>query len=173
MTPEAVIPAALINTLIAAVIVAAVAMVLQAIFMFGTYRSAAATKEQVTNIAGHTESLVSSVQRAVEQSRKQITEVSAKATEVLDLTHKQLVRIDDVLGEATTRAKAQLERVEMMLDDAVSRVHETTNMLHEGILRPLRELNGVAVGVRAALEFLMRGRRLTVEQATHDEEMFI
>jgi hypothetical protein len=173
MIPEAVIPAALINLLIAAVIVAAVAMVLQAIFMYGTYRSSAATKEQVFNIATHAESLVSSIQQAVEQSRKQIVEVSAKAGEVLDLTHKQLVRIDEVLGEATARARIQMDRVEMILDDTASRVQETTRMLHNGILRPLREINGVAAGVRAAVEYLMRARRPTVDQATHDEEMFI
>ncbi len=32
---------------------------------------------------------------------------------------------------------------------------------------------GVAAGLQAALSFLFRGTRLTVEQATHDEEMFI
>jgi hypothetical protein len=174
MNPEVVvISEALLNVLIGAVIVAAVALVLQAFFLFGVYRSSMATKEQVTLIAGHVESLAASVQKTVEQSRKQITDVSTKANEVLDLTRKQLVRIDEVLGEATSRARIQMDRVELILDDTVSRLHETTNLVQDGILRPLREINGFAVGIRAALEYLIHGRRITVEQATHDDEMFI
>jgi len=173
MIPEAVIPVGLINVLIAAVIIAAVAMVLQAIFLFGAYRSSVVTKDKVTIIADHAESLVTSVQRAVEQSRKEISEVSAKASTVLDLSHKQLLRVDEVLGEATARAKIQMDRVELILDDTIGRLHETVSVLQDGILRPLREINGFAVGVRAALDHLIRGRRITVEKATHDEEMFI
>jgi CBS-domain-containing membrane protein len=157
----------------AAVVVAALALVVQALMLVGVYKSSKATKEQVQLIAGHAESLAQSVQRTVEQSRKQISEVSTKANEVLDLTRTQLVRIDEVLGEATSRARIQMDRVEMIVDDTVSRLHATANLIHDGILRPIREVNGFAVGIRTALEHLIRGRRPTVAQATHDEEMFI
>lgn len=173
MTPEAVIPEPLIYVMAAAVIVSALALVVQALLLFGVYRSSMATKEHVTMIAGHAESLVQSAQRAVEQGRKQVSDVSTKAGEILDLTRTQLVRVDEVLAEATSRAKVQMDRVELVLDDTVNRLHETANVVHDGILRPLREINGLAVGVRAALEYLIRGRRTTVEQATHDDEMFI
>lgn len=168
MTPEA-----LMYVMAAAVVVAALALLLQAVMLVGVYRSSKATKEQVGIIAGHVESLTQSAQRTVEQSRKQITEVTTKATEVLDLTRTQLVRIDEVLSEATARAKIQMDRVEMVLDDTISRLHETTTLVQNGILRPLREINGFVVGVRTALAHLLHGRRPTVEQATHDEEMFI
>jgi hypothetical protein len=39
-------------------------------------------------------------------------------------------------------------------------------------MKPLREIQGVSAGVRAALNFLMRGRNGPVH-ATADEEMFI
>ena len=92
---------------------------------------------------------------------------------MLDTTQKQLVRVDDVLGEATSRAKVQMERVELVLDDTISRVHGTVMELNNGILRPLRELNGLALGIRAAFQHLVRGGRPNVAQATSDEEMFI
>jgi hypothetical protein len=119
------------------------------------------------------ESFVVSTQRSLEQSRKQVSEVATKTGEVLDLTYKQLVRIDEVLGDATSRARIQMDRVELILDDTLSRLHETTALLNKGILRPIREINGVAAGVQAALASLFSGRRLTVERATHDDEMFI
>jgi hypothetical protein len=66
-----------------------------------------------------------------------------------------------------------LERVELVLDDTLSRAHETVATVHDGIMRPLRELNGIAAGVKSALAYLARGNRPSVDQATSDEEMFI
>jgi hypothetical protein len=59
------------------------------------------------------------------------------------------------------------------LDDTLSRTHETVALLHDGIMKPLREVNGIAAGVRAALGAMARGNRPTVDRATSDEEMFI
>jgi len=166
-------PDVLLYLITSAVVVSALALLLQALFMFGVYRSARATREQMAAAAGHVESFAASASQALEQSRKQISEVAAKTAAVLDLTHKQLARIDDVLGEATSRARIQMDRVEMVLDDSLSRVQETAALLNKGILRPVREINAVAAGFQAALGYLFRGRRISVEQATHDEEMFI
>jgi hypothetical protein len=60
----------------------------------------------------------------------------------------------------------------MVLDDAMSRAQETVAVVHSGIMIPLREIQGVTAGVRAAIHFLLRGRNSHV-QATADEEMFI
>jgi phage-related minor tail protein len=163
----------LIYVMAAAAVVGAIALVMQALMLLGVYKSSKATHEQVTLISVRVESFFDSTGRAVEQSRKQLAEVTAKAGEVLDLTHKQLVRIDDFLGEVTSRAQVQMDRVELILDDTMSRLHETAVLLNKGVLRPIREVNAVAAGIQAALSALFRGQRLSVEQATHDEEMFI
>jgi len=164
---------ALIPVMAGAVLVAAVALVMQALLLLAIYRTSKATKRQVGDIALQAESLIQSIQTTLESSRRQIGEVTAKATQVLDLTKTQLMRIDDVLGDATARAKVQLDRVELILDDTISRVHSTANAIHDGLLRPLKEVNGLAIGIGAALSYLFRGRTVSVEHATHDEEMFI
>jgi hypothetical protein len=66
-----------------------------------------------------------------------------------------------------------MERVEMVLDDTMSRAHETVATVHNGIMRPLRELNGIAIGIKTAFAFMARGNRPSVAQVTSDEEMFI
>ena len=65
-----------------------------------------------------------------------------------------------------------MESVELVLDDTFNRAHETVAVVHDGIMRPLRELNGIAAGVRAALVPWPR-QPSQVDQATSDEEMFI
>ena len=166
-------PDALLYLIAGAIVVSALALILQVILMAAVYKASRAMQSQVTTLTGHLETFTESAQRTFEQSRKQISEVATKTSEVLDLTHKQLVRIDDVLGEATTRARIQMDRVELILDDTLSRLHETTALLHKGVLRPVREINAVAAGIQAALGYLLRSQRTSVEQATHDEEMFI
>lgn len=164
---------ALLYVMAGAVAVSALAMVFQAVMLAGIYKASKATREQVTYLASHAESFVGSAQKSLEHTRKQISEVTAKASEVLELTRTQLGRIDEVLSDATSRAKVQMDRIELVLDDTVGRLHATASQLQDGILRPLKEINGLAVGVRTALGVLFGGKRLTVEQATHDEEMFI
>lgn len=166
-------PEVLLYLIASAVAVSALGLVLQALFMFGVYRSTRATRDQMSAVANQIETFVASAERILEQTSKQVAEVSAKTSQVLDLTHKQLVRVDEVLDEATARARIQMDRVDMVLDDVMGRVQETAALLNKGILRPVREINGVAAGLQAALGFLFRGRRVSVEQATQDNEMFI
>ena len=157
----------------AAAVVSALAIVLQAFFMFALYRSAKATKEQVEVLVDRSERVFDQARQTLDQNRKNIAEITSKANLVLDTTQAQLNKIDEVLSEASSRAKVQMDRIELVVDDTIGRVQETVALLHQGILRPLREANGVILGVRAAVGYLLRGGRSGVERATHDEEMFI
>jgi len=157
-----------------------ISMVTQMVVMVGMYLRFKSLQEQIRVFTPRVEQLLESAQKTLEQSRKQITEVSSKVTEVtskanevLDSTRTNLGRVEEVLVEATTRAKAQIERVDLVLEDTITRVHESVAMLHNGVLRPLKEINGVSAGVRAGIRAFLSGKRPSVAQATHDEEMFI
>jgi len=154
------------------VFVAAIALCIQAGLLFGIYRSARMLEEKTTPLIPKVDALVESSRITVEDSRKQIHEITLKTNDVLDLTRKQLARVDEVLEDAASRARVQLDRAEMVLDDTMHRAHETVALVHNGIMKPLREIQGVSAGLRAALNYLMRGRNGPVH-ATADEEMFI
>jgi hypothetical protein len=164
---------ALIYVMASAVVLGAVALILQALLLLGVYKASKATHEQVMGLSDRAVSFFETTGQSIELSRKQLAEVAVKTSEVLDLTQTQLVRIDDFLGEATLRARIQMDRVELVLDDTVAGLYAAATLLNKGILRPVREINAVAAGVQAALASLFRGQRLSVERATHDEEMFI
>lgn len=160
-------------TIVAAVVVAAAAIALQTVLLFALYRSSRAQREQLTQLAAKLEPLAERSQQVLEDVRKQAGEVTARITEVLELSRKQLARADDFFEEVVGRARAQMSRVEMVLDDAMGRFQETFALLNRSVLQPLKQLNGITLGVRAALAALFGERRTTVERATHDEEMFI
>lgn len=166
-------PTVVLWVIAAFVIVSALALCVQAGFLYGTYKSARAVEKKVVPLMPQVESLVETTRATVEQSRKQIVDITTKTNEILDSTKRQLVKIEEVVTDGTSRAKVQMERVEMVLDDTMSRAQETVAVFHNGIMRPLREINGIVVGIKTAFEFLARGNRRSVAQATSDEEMFI
>jgi ABC-type transporter Mla subunit MlaD len=163
----------LLYVMTAFVIISAIALCIQAGMLAAMYRTTRALQQKIDPLVPKVESLVERATSTVEQSGKQITEITTRANDILDSTKRQLAVVEELVGDAAVRAKVQMERVELVLDDTLSRAHETVSVVHDGIMRPLREVNGIAAGVRAALNSLARGNRPTVDQATSDEEMFI
>jgi biopolymer transport protein ExbB/TolQ len=155
------------------VLVSAVALCIQAVYLMGVYKTAKSLEQKVVPLVPKIESLVDVTRATVEQTRVQIAEIATKTTEILDSARSQMAKLEDVVSDATSRAKVQMERVELILDDTMSRLHETIAVLHNGVMRPLRQLNSISVAIRAVFRHLLGGRRPSVNQATSDEEMFI
>ncbi len=170
----------LLYIMTAFVVIAGISLLLQLATLFGLYRVAKAMEEKVTGLLPKVNSLIDASQKTVDQSRQHIVDIAAKAndiaaksSDILDSTKRQVAKIEDVVNDAAGRAKVQLERAELVIDDTMSRTHETVSLVHSGIMRPLREIHGIATGVRTALSHLTQSGRPSVAQATHDEEMFI
>ncbi len=155
------------------VAVAALAMVFQAVMLWGVSKSARAVEDRVAKLAPKVESLAESSRAAIDEGRANMAEITARTKEILDTTQRQLNRVDQVLEDVTDRVRVQFDRAEMVVDDAMTRAQETVAMVHGGIIKPIREINGVAAGIRAALHYFMRGGRPTPDTVTADEEMFI
>jgi hypothetical protein len=160
--------------------ICAIALCIQAGMLVALLKTARATEEQLKRVIPQVEIMIPKVEAlvvsstaAVDMSRKQIHEITTKASDILDVTRVQLARIDGVLEDASTRAHNQLAHAEMVIDDTMSRAQEAVVAAHRGIMKPLREIQGVAAGVRTAVFYLMRGGRPSPAQATADEEMFI
>jgi hypothetical protein len=163
----------LLYIMTAFVVIAGLSLFLQLLCMLGMYRILRTLQEKVTAMLPKVESLVDASQKAVVEGRQQILDITTKTNEILDSAKRQLAKVEDVVNDASGRAKVQLERAEMVLDDTMTRAHDTVALLHGGLMLPLREIHGVAAGLRAALVHLASGGRTSVAQATQDEEMFI
>lgn len=151
----------------------AVSQAFQAIALMKMRRSAETLQQQVSAFLPRAQAVLEDAEKTLEQSRKQLTEVTQKANSVLDATRTQLATVETLLTDFSARAKVQLDRAEMVLDDTMGRVHETVATVHNGVMKPLREISGISAGIRAALGQLIKGGRPSVAQATSDEEMFI
>jgi aspartate carbamoyltransferase catalytic subunit len=162
------------------VAVAAIALVIQAGMLYGIYKASLAMQAKVEILAPKIEALVPKIEAladtsriAVEETRVKVAEVSGKTTDILDITRRQLERVEELLEDASSRALVQFDRAEMVVDDAMNRAQQTVTVVHEGIMKPIREINGVAAGLKAALEYFFHGGRPNPDQVTADDEMFI
>ena len=155
------------------VAVAAIALAIQAGMLFGIYKSSRAVQENVSRLMPKIEALTETSTSVLAESKVKIGELSSKTNEILDITRRQLERVDEIMQDATTRARVQFDRAELVIDDAMQRTQETVAIVHSGILKPIREINGVARGLKAALQFLARTGRPNPDEVTVDEEMFI
>ena len=152
---------------------ACVALVVQAGLLFSIHKTSRSLHENVVRLSPKIEALIESSRAAIDEGRTSIRDVTARGNEILDITQKQLVRIDEMLADASTRTLRQLEHAEMVVDDAMSRAQQTVATVHSGVTRPLREISGLAAGLRAALHYLWRAGRPSPDSLTVDEEMFI
>ena len=155
------------------VAVAAVALLIQACMLVGLLIVARRLQEKIMPLIPEVQGIMGIVKRTAESTEKRIDQIGATASSILDVTKQQLARVDELLGDATSRAKVQMERAEMVLDDTMTRVQQTVSYVQSGVLRPVREVYGVMAGIRTALTHLGRAGRSTVDHATSDEEMFI
>jgi ABC-type transporter Mla subunit MlaD len=151
------------------VAITAISFAAQAIAMMRLARTTREMKERVDAFLPKAEKLI----QTAAESRTQIHEITTRANEILALTQTQLTRVDELMADATVRAKVQLDRAETVLENTMSRVNDTVNSVHGTILRPIREITGVAAGVKAAVGHLLKGAPANVAQVTTDEEMFI
>ena len=160
--------------------VAVLSLLAQALFLFGLFKSVKVLQQRLLVLAPRAESVLDVAEKTLTEGRKQIADVSAgvnavivNANEILGISKAQVVNIDALLSDATGRARHQMERVELVIDDTLNRVHETVASIQGNILKPVREVNAVAVGFRTAFQAFAKGGRPSVAQATSDEEMFI
>ncbi len=163
----------LLIILIIFVALSAIAMLIQAGTLLGLFLVARKMQEKVMPMIPEIEAVVGITKRTVERVEKHVEKIGDSSVEILGATKQQLAKVDELLSDASIRAKVQMERAEMVLDDTMTRVQQTVSIVQSGVLRPVREVHGVLSGIRTALAYLGRGGRPTVDHATSDEEMFI
>lgn len=153
--------------------ISAIAMLIQAATLIGLFMVARTLQSKLVPIIPEIEEIVGVTKRTVARVEKHVETIGATSAAILEVTKQRVGKLDELLNDATTRAKVQMERAEMVLDDSMTRVQETVSVVQSGVIRPVREIYGIFAGIRTTLSHLGRSTRPTVDHATSDEEMFI
>ena len=129
---------------------------------------------KVAPVADQVESVLATANRIMEETRPRISELSGEAVEIVRSGREQVERIGELLHDAGDSARNRLEQIDHAVESTVEQVGQVGDAVKRAVLRPVREANGLAAGISAAISTLVHhSRKPSVDQATQDEEMFI
>ena len=99
---------------------------------------------------------------------------------IAEMAKDEVAEVKHLLGDTTAiarreveRAREKMDKVQDTLGAATDQFARATAMVQHSVLEPAREFSYVMFGLRRALDVLFTGRRLPVNRAYQDEELFI
>lgn len=99
---------------------------------------------------------------------------------IAEMAKDEVAEVKSLMGDTTALARREVERARDKVDQvqntlavATDQFERTTALVQQSVLEPAREFSYLMFGLRRALDVLLAGRRLPVDRAYQDEEMFI
>lgn len=159
--------------------VTALAVVLQSGILVALYfavrKSAARMDALATEVKSKALPTMETVQNILVELRPRIEVMSVNFSESSTLVRNQLARIDATLTDALDRTRLQVIRADELLNRTMDKVEETSEIVHQTVISPLRQVNGLLAAIGTGLEvFLGQKRRQPKNGAgVPQDEMFI
>jgi hypothetical protein len=157
--------------------VTAAAVVLQAGILLAMYLAVRKTSARVEALAEELRTkvlpTVETAQSMLVELRPKIETAVANVTETTTMIRFQLQRIDATVSDVIDRSRLQVIRADDLVTRTLDKVEETTELLHQSVVSPVRRLSGLLRGITAALEYLTQSRRRHGDVTVPQDEMFI
>ncbi len=137
------------------------------------YRVTKATQDKLMPVVEALTPILGTVRRFVDENTPKFSQMSTDMTAVVKSLHEQVNRLGEVVKEVSDRARAQVARIDGAVDETVEQVQQASDVVKQAILGPVKQVDGIMHGIRAAISVVAHSRRESVDHATQDEEMFI
>jgi methyl-accepting chemotaxis protein len=118
-------------------------------------------------------------QAMLTELRPKLQMIADNLTETTYSVRSQVERMDATVNDVVDRARLQIIRGDELLSRTLDRVEETSDMVHQTVVSPVRQFAGLIQGVTAGIEFLLgnRGRKnggsREARRPVPQDEMFI
>jgi methylthioribose-1-phosphate isomerase len=147
----------------------AIAIITQAGVLVGIYVMSKRLSEQVERFMKDTREMMVPIRSIAENLRT----ASANLVEIGLSARDQFRRVEAMVTDTGEALHMQLERFDRVSQNVIDRINETTEIVQDSVVRPVREVAAVAKGLTRGFGAFFFGRRSTVDQARQDEELFI
>ena len=166
------------TALTVAVVLMAVAVVMQAAAMLGIWLAIRKIPDQIENVRNDVKQrldpLTQSALEIVNNSREPLRTMTSNLAEISRMLRDRTSNVDTLVADAVDKTRLQIIRVDQMVSELVVKVENTADAVQRGVLGPINEVSALLKGVRSGLEFLFSRRRMTsVSEVTQDEQLFI
>jgi ABC-type transporter Mla subunit MlaD len=130
--------------------------------------------DRVGPVLTEAQDVLNQAKKILSENQPRIGEITAEGVAIAKSSRRQVDRIGELLNDAGGRAKERLEQIDRSVDSTVENLEHAGDAMKRAVMRPMREVNGLAAGISAVVSTLVHGtRRPSVDAATQDEEMFI
>jgi hypothetical protein len=166
------------NLLIAFIAITAAAVVIQAGMMIGMYLATRKTTARMEALAGEVKTkilpTVEMAQTMLIELRPRIETLVANVSESSATIRAQVERLDATFSDVLDRTRLQVIRADELVGRTLDRVEQTTDLVANTVVSPIRQASGLVQGLTAGLEFFFSGkRRQRNGTAIAQDEMFI
>jgi hypothetical protein len=163
------------------VLLACLASIWQAVVLSAVYKAGKeaqkAGKDAQTKLGplvDRFDAILTTSSKMLEENRPRIAEITAETLAIARTARQQAERIGELIDDANGRAKVRMAQIDRTVDHTVEQVELAGEAVKSAVMKPVKEVNGIVAGVKAALNaYAQGGNRNSPEHATQDEEMFI
>jgi hypothetical protein len=171
------------NNLTVFVALTGIAVLLQAVILGALYfamrKSSARMEALAVEVKTKALPALETAQEILTELRPKLTVIADNLTETTHSVRSQVERMDATVNDVVDRARLQIIRGDELLTRTLDRVEETSDIVHNTVVSPVRQFAGLIQGVTAGIEFLLgnRGRRnggsREARRPVPQDEMFI
>jgi hypothetical protein len=161
--------------LVVFIAVAAVSILMQAIFTFAMFLGARAAQKKIMGLA---DDVRLHALPAIIASREIISEISPKLktiaenlTAVSTTLRIKAEKVGGLVEDVTDRAQVQATRVDGMVKSTLDGLTSAVQAIEHGIAVPVRQVNGILNGLRAGVD-VMRKKDLS-NHLEPDDDLFV
>ena len=151
------------NLLTAFIALTAFAVLLQAGILVALYlalRTSTAKMEALaTEMRDKTAPAIETAHNLMLDLRPKVDAIATNLGETTTLVRSQLERVDATLSDALDRTRLQVIRADELLNRTMDKVEETTDMVHNTVVSPLRQVSGLMSAISTGVEVFLGGKR--------------
>jgi hypothetical protein len=161
------------------IVVASVAIVVQAAMLTAMFLQMKRLSERLERFTGDLETrltpILSRVQIFLDDTQPKISEMVADAAHVVYLARAQAQKVDRVFTEASDRLRGQLVRADRILTGAMEAMEDAGSKFTHSVWRPVQKVSALMQGIKVGIDLLRsrRANRRPEEPLEQEEELFI
>ncbi len=168
------------GTMLFFVIVATVAIVMQAVILCALFLALRKTTSRLEAIAGRLETqtspILNTTQAILDDAQPKISEITSNLAESTATVRAHVAEMAEATTEIVGRARLQAERIDELVGNTISKIEIASEVLQQSVLTPVRRIQAIVQALSAGLGVLRANRARKKSEGNSseaDEEMFI
>ena len=163
--------------------VTALAVLIQMGILIGMFVSLKKTSARVEALADEVNRrglpILDSLHAILVESRVNVGNITSNLAVATAGIKNQVAHLNEVLDDVVDRARLQVIRSDQIVGRTLDKVEETTEVVHETVLSPVKQLAAILQGLSAGVEYFFgrkserRPASREAVRASQEEEMFI